>query len=149
METLISLYWNYQSYIHKNWMFPFIYNNTWITDDKVLHFIVAFILSYIMYIYKSKISIKKAFLIIIIISLVKEFFDLYTWKWNFELLDIFTNLLWFGMVSLFYLNDNYWYVNRTKLYLSQVLKSTWLNLRFKILKLKILFNKVFTFKNKN
>lgn len=37
-------------------MFPFIYNNTWITDDKVLHFISAFIISYFIYIFFKMIN---------------------------------------------------------------------------------------------
>ena len=81
-------------------MFPFIYNNTWIHDDKVLHFIFSFIISFWIYVYlKRKIQDKKKIISLIILLIFglwifKELLDSITpWR-NVEIADILTNFIW-------------------------------------------------------
>lgn len=92
-------------------MFPWIYNNFWIHDDKVLHFIFAFIITaWILILCKiidnrifltnqTKIfNLKRIIIITSIILLIlwigKEIKDYFTpWR-NVEILDIITNYIW-------------------------------------------------------
>lgn len=83
-------------------MFPYIYNNTWITDDKVLHFIFSFIVSILIWNFLTNKNNKKFKLIItiLIIWLIKEFLDKFYLFWNVEVLDLITNFLGMGFFLL-------------------------------------------------
>jgi len=88
-------------------MFPFIYNNTWITDDKVLHFIFAFFITFLLYIlfqYINKKSLHRWFseerifiyilFILFFLGIGKEIRDsIIPWH-NVEFMDILTNYFW-------------------------------------------------------
>ena len=78
-------------------MFPFIYNNTWITDDKVLHFLIWGAI-FISLIHLFRIKKTYSFLIIVFIAFWKEFFDYFNPKHNVELLDIIFTLI----IPIFY-----------------------------------------------
>lgn len=97
--SMLSIIKDFSNYVHANWMFPFIYNNTWITDDKVLHFTFSIVITYILI---KTVNLKKmeAFAVILIIWFVKELFDIISWTWNFETLDMLTNILWFSVVII-------------------------------------------------
>ena len=71
-------------------MFPFIYNTTWITDDKVLHFIIWL---FIFIIILKLLNYKLSFLIVLIIAILKEIIDLFLENHVTELLDIVSTIL--------------------------------------------------------
>jgi VanZ family protein len=98
-------------------MFPFIYNNTWITDDKVLHFIFSFTITFILYNlfryfynkkywkgnYTNKWIFYKIFFIILFIGIIKELRDFVTPGHNAEIMDIIANFIGY-FFFLFVLN---------------------------------------------
>ena len=83
-------------------MFPFIYNNTWITDDKVLHFVFSIVISFFLYLFIVKykkntfiVYIVKTIVILAVISIIKEVRDYFTPWHNVEFWDVITNYIWF------------------------------------------------------
>lgn len=87
-------------------MFPYIYNTFWITDDKVLHFIVSFFITFTFYTIFQHINKKSSYkfsdffifiniaFILFFVSLWKEIMDsVLSWH-NVEFMDVLTNYFW-------------------------------------------------------
>lgn len=83
-------------------MFPFIYNSVWLTDDKVLHIIVWFFVSLIIYIYiifykksQHKLFLAYAVFVLLIVGILKEVSDYFRPWHNVEIMDIIANYVGF------------------------------------------------------
>lgn len=72
-------------------MFIYIYNLTWIHDDKVLHFLIGwFIFITLMLLLKN---IKFSFFIVMFIAWIKEFIDYFIPSHNSELFDFLVTMI--------------------------------------------------------